>query len=393
MKNTTRTVKTAKTVRGKSLAIYILTAFILITCILTACAHAPGSSAEKGTEAAAGEVSSAWAVNALEGEEVSHADGADMENSIEEQDAKLLADCADVKIEKSIETPSGKVLLINAPIDVEGIERVSQYEYILQSVTEELRQKLFVAVFPMTASEAEYDERNDVWTLDIDPEIRNYWLYLISYSNGGATIPGEQIIVLENRYYNLYPFEDNRLEAVADSTVDYTLQEVTAMCGHIVDAITETNDFMVDYVHAYGTNGRRAYYKVVYKRILDGMPVTTFNNLSFLFDNNGVEKVWGSLFSVKEIGLKEPIMSAEEAVALLEEQAAFLDAEEDRMLVTRITLEYVTLMSSQGELLITPVWRFYLGEDEDERNFLCQKILAINAITGELIWEERGHTL
>ena len=50
-------------------------------------------------------------------------------------------------------------------------------------------------------------------------------------------------------------------------------------------------------------------------------------------------------------------------------------------------------MSSDGKILVTPVWRFLLGEGEDERNFLRQKILGIDAVTGELIWEERGNTL
>ena len=48
------------------------------------------------------------------------------------------------------------------------------------------------------------------------------------------------------------------------------------------------------------------------------------------------------------------------------------------------------VMSPDGKILVTPVWRFQLGEDEDRRNFLRQKILGIDAVTGELIWEERG---
>ena len=51
------------------------------------------------------------------------------------------------------------------------------------------------------------------------------------------------------------------------------------------------------------------------------------------------------------------------------------------------------IISDDGRILITPVWRFLLGKDEDERNFLRQKILGIDAVTGELIWEERGETM
>ena len=140
--------------------------------------------------------------------------------------------------------------------------------------------------------------------------------------------------------------------------------------------------------------GRRPYLKLVFKRMLDDMPVTTYNDLALLFDNNGIEKVSGSLFSVNEIGLDKKLLSPEEAVGKLQEQAAFLDFKgESHVTVTEITLEYVVVMSPDGKILVTPVWRFQLGEDEDGRNFLRQKILGIDAVTGELIWEERGHTL
>lgn len=62
-------------------------------------------------------------------------------------------------------------------------------------------------------------------------------------------------------------------------------------------------------------------------------------------------------------------------------------------MVSRITLEYIVVNSSGGKPLITPVWRFWLGSDGDERNFLRYKILAVDALTGDLIWEERGQTI
>ena len=68
-----------------------------------------------------------------------------------------------------------------------------------------------------------------------------------------------------------------------------------------------------------------------------------------------------------------------------------LDFEEnDQIMVSRITLEYIVANSSEGKTLITPVWRFWLGSDDDERNFLRHKILAVYALTGGLIWEEIG---
>lgn len=161
-----------------------------------------------------------------------------------------------------------------------------------------------------------------------------------------------------------------------------------------MESITDRDDYVVDYVQAYGNNGRRPYYKIVFKRMLDGMPVTAYNNWIFLFDNNGIERVTGSLFDMEEIGLEETILSLDEAVERLLEQASSIDLEEkSHMTVTRVTLEYVVVTTPTGRILATPVWRFWLGKDEDERNFFGHKILGIDAITGELIWEERGQTM
>lgn len=375
---------------------------LMIICFLTACAQTPNSEERNGVMVAAGGDSyhdnqenkeetedSPSVVEATEGDLTESID-----NSVEEEILKILVGCADVKIERTINAAGGSMLFIDADVNVDGIERVSQYEYELADITEEKRAALFESVFSELAETAVYDELNDVWTLDIDPEIRNYFLYQINHSNGGTTIPGEQIIVLENRYYNLYPFEDNRLASLSDSKVNITLDEVTAICGQVLESITDTDDYVVDYVQAYGNNGRRPYYKIVFKRILDGMPVTAYNNFIFLYDNNGIERLTGSLFSTKEIGLEETILSPEEAVNRLKEQAAFLNFDgESQVTVSKITLEYVVTITPAGKILATPVWRFWLGVDEDERCFFGHRILGIDAITGELILEERGQTM
>lgn len=331
------------------------------------------------------------------------------EKTPEEQSAEILTAAAGTKIERTIQRTDGKRLRIDAGVNTESVKGVSRYKYILQPITDEIRQSLFQSVFATRTSEMEYDERNDVWELRNSSQAGDYWLYQISFSNGGATIPGEEIIMLEYRYYDLYPFEDNRLKAVSDSKADVSADETAESCGKIVEALMEglrqatatateectqvAEEFAVDYIHAYGNSGRRPYYKIVFKRMLDGMPVTTYNNLSFLYDNEGLEKVWGSLFSVEEMGLESPILTVEEAVDSLERQAAYINFEEKTQIsVSEITPEYITLMTPTGDIQIVPVWRFRLGEDADERNFLREKILAINAVTGDLIWEERGNT-
>mgnify|MGYP001048532722 CR=1 FL=1 len=368
---------------------------VIISCFLVSCAQKPNVGERNGVRAATSEHEDTEEVQQQNTNEIiTNIPESISANSVTQRNLDIFANYEGTKIERVIDVLNKESLFIDAVIDVDGINRVSQYEYLTKDITEEVRANLFQSVFLDAADEAEYDELNDVWTLDIDPDIRNYFLYQVSYSNGGTTVSGEQIIILENRYYDLYPFEDNRLSAVSDSKVDVSIDAAIGICKRTVNAITNADNYVADCVQGYGNNGRRPYYKIVFRYTLDGMPVSGYNDLTFLFDNNGIEMVKGSLFSVKEIGLTKNILSPDEAVERLQEQADFLIFEdESQIMVSKVTLEYIVINSPEGKMLITPVWRFWLGNDEDERNFLCHKILAIDALTGELIWDERGHTM
>lgn len=48
------------------------------------------------------------------------------------------------------------------------------------------------------------------------------------------------------------------------------------------------------------------------------------------------------------------------------------------------------MISSEGTPEIVPVWRFWPGAEEAERCLMFERILAVNAISGEVIWEKRG---
>jgi len=368
---------------------------IIISCFLVSCAQKPNVEERNGIRVATADHENTDEVLQQNTDEIiTNIPKSSSDNSITQRNLEIFANYENKKIEQVIDVSNGTKLFIDADIDVDGINRVSQYEYLTKDITEEIRANLFRSVFLDAADKAEYDELNDVWTLDIDPNIRNYFLYQISYSNGGTTVSGEQILILENRYYDLYPFEDNRLSSISDSKIDISLDEVTDTCKQIVNSIASADNYVADYVQAYGNNGRRPYYKIVFQHTLDGMPVSAYNDLTFLFDNNGIEMVKGSLFSAKEIGLTESILSPDEAVRRLQEQGNFLNFEEEnQIMVSKITLEYIVINSPEGKVLITPVWRFWLGNDDDERNYFRQKILAIDALTGELIWDERGQTM
>lgn len=311
-----------------------------------------------------------------------------------EESLAIISDSDGQHIEMNLEIFAGNKLCIDAVVETDGITQVSKYNYVLVPVSDEFRQNLFAARFGDRVSEIEYDEPNNVWTLsNSSSSIADYYLYNTYYPMAGETVPGEESFSLEYRKVNLYPFDDNLLESVSNSTVALPLDEVISLCNQLVDAFANLEEYTVDYVHAYGTNGRRPYYKLVYKRVLDGIPVTGYNDLIFLVDSDGVEKVYGSIFGVEEVGLQEPIISAETAVAVLSSNIAQVSFGENEMLsIGKITLEYLVTKNMMSETSIIPVWRFWLGGSEDQMNLNRGKILAVDAVTGELIQGERGHT-
>lgn len=313
--------------------------------------------------------------------------------SVKEKNIEVITASNGQHITEEMSTPTGKTVFVDANVEANGITQVSKYNYKLVPISDQLRQNLFEAQFGDRASEFEYDELNNVWTLSNSSSVADYYLYNTYNPMAGETVPGEESFSLEYRKVDLYPFEDNLLESVSNSAVTLPLDEVISLCNQLVGAITNQEDYTVDYVHAYGANGRRPYYKLVYKRVLDGMPVTGYNDLIFLVDSDGIEKVYGSIFDVEEVELQEPIMSVEAAAAVLSGNIAQVSFGDNEMLsIGKITLEYLVTQNMMGEVSIIPVWRFWIGDTEDQMNLNRGKIFAVDAVTGELIQGERGHT-
>lgn len=357
---------------------------LLSTLLLTSCAKVPDATEKDGIVVATDE----YFVMA---EQYPQQDIPEI--SIEEQNTEMLLACAGRYIEQIMEMAEGKVLVINGYVCVEKIKTVNRYKYVLAPPTEKLRESLFVAYFGERAAEAEYDERNEVWTVANSTAVGDYYLYSIFNPHAGATVSGEMGFQIEYRDVNLYPFEDNLLESVFDSGSKYSIEEAIALCDDIVKNIVEFSDFKADYVHAYGTEGRRPYYKIVYKRILDNMPVTGYNDFCFLVDDKGIEKIYGSIYEVEEIPLKEPVLSVEEAVNILQSNSTLISSKEEEILsVGKITMEYIVVNNISGEVYVTPVWRFWLGSNDDQMNIMRGWILAVDAVTGEIVYEERGNS-
>ena len=98
--------------------------------------------------------------------------------------------------------------------------------------------------------------------------------------------------------------------------------------------------------------------------------------------------------------MKNPIISLDEAISILNGNASVLDMTNltlenfytDTIPVSSITLEYMVVKDMYGEPSIVPVWRFLIGSDSDEQSILGDRYIAVNALNGDLIVCRRRHT-
>lgn len=165
------------------------------------------------------------------------------------------------------------------------------------------------------------------------------------------------------------------------------------MCGTITDAIAPQNSYTADTVLPYGNQGRRPYYKIFFRRTADGMPIIGYNDLYFLVDSNGIQTISGALYGLTAQPLSSELLSLEDAVASLRENTSLIDFYgEDTLSVGAISLEYIVTLTETQEAVAIPAWRFQIGTNDNSLMINRRRVLAVNAVTGELIQGERGRS-
>ena len=302
-----------------------------------------------------------------------------------------------IKIEENISLNDNKQIVLDIDEIIKYPENVNTYKYEIKEVDDIVRTNLFSAIFGEKSSMAEYDERNRVWEIRNSSKVADYWLYSLSYTNGGVSIPGENSFVLEYRNVNLNPLESNQKNSLSDINVGISKESAITLCDKIINNLDSENEYKVDWIHVYGTkNGSNPFYWINYKKIIDEMPLTAYNDLYFFVDKNGVQKVYGTLYDIGE-GNNTNIITVEDAIKSLKDKSisistSKIDILKDTIYVKEIALEYLVTLDINGNPSITPVWRFKIGIDDDERNLYRDRILAINAINGEIIQERREKT-
>ena len=131
------------------------------------------------------------------------------------------------------------------------------------------------------------------------------------------------------------------------------------------------------------------------------MPVTTYQDLKFYIDSNGIQEASGALYTAGSSIMKNPIISLDEAISILNGNTSVLDLTNlnlenfytNTIPVTGIALEYMVVKDMYGEPSIVPVWRFLIGSDYDEQNILGDRYIAVNALNGDLIVCRRRNTI
>lgn len=298
------------------------------------------------------------------------------------------------QIQRDFSSNTGGVIVIDAVVDASFSGKIQQYEYTCLPITEILRNNLFVAYFGERAGEMKQTSQNpSAWILANSTAGGDYYKFTTVYPQAGSTIPGEESFSLEYRLVDLYPFDDNLLATVKQSTCVIAPEKAIDMCDQIMEQISKKDDYIVDYILAYGSNGRNPYYKICYKRHINGMPVTAYNDIYFLVDDSGIQKIFGSVYDITPKGDAGEFISVYTAVDILGrciDEINFRGA--DEMYIGRISLEYIVTCSFMGEIQVSPAWRFEIGKTDEELNTNRRTIVAVDAVSGELIQGRRGTT-
>ena len=326
--------------------------------------------------------------------------GSDMpqNDTVEGLNQDILAASAGTMVTQIIEISGGGIISINAQVDLEGISRVSCYKYIPMEFTEEIRRTVLEKMFPAESWDvngaAMYNEQKNSW--EFETPRKESWMYQIKDSQ----IPSEQIVNIERvdialdymRTSKISPIQILNEEDVMlfVEVTDSTPREIEQIGQGIIDSVTDAN-YLCNYIHICGEDSEHPYVKAVFKQTVDGMPVTVWHNFSTATSKGSPfpVKVWGTLYSMEDIGLDRAILTPMEAVAAIQEQIDSMQIQETQICITKISLEYLAAASSEEMPKIMPIWRFWIGNNEKERCIMCEHIFAVNAVNGELIWTNR----
>lgn len=371
---------------------------ILMSTMLLACAKTPTAASDEAS----------IAENAVPHENVNIPEAL----SLDEENAEILSNASGLDFHETVQRTDGKRIRLDAQVEVEAVERVDCYQYENMTITDQQKSDLLYAYLNNRASEGEDIYFNGIfqhWQLSNSSDPDDYYKYSTTqFLAGEHVLPQEDIFMLEYvpRNLALDPFDYNLLTSISESGMTTPIKNVIENCEALLTAVSGQGQYVVDYVHAYGQDECVPFYKVVFKQIKDGMTITSYNDLIFRVDDDGIEDFYGPVYGIGGSLLNSPILSVEQAVDVLKDNAmqisfdefgyfgsdgAFISLVGDELTVSSITLEYIVVNQADWTAQIVPAWRFNVGQTDDERNLLRDRVIAVNAVTGEIIQGRRSY--
>ena len=284
---------------------------------------------------------------------------------------------------------------IDAQVSTANVERVSLYEYIPVHISDDQRVSFLEAYFQERVGEVYHHTvgNSNCWLLLNDTEY-----YHFGYNRSPRYID-ESGFSLTNHKVGLVSVRNGMRDSLDD--VGFPLSDAFSQCDILIESLVGDIKYIPSIIRPISTAGPdgEGVYWIVYRKELDGMPVVANWDLKFFVTQDEVVKTVGTLYDVRELSLTENIISVEDALESLKKYAPLIDFEfleierffGDTVPVSEITFEYLVLPGyGDYNYVITPVWRFQLGETEEQRTIHRDKVIAINALTGELIAQYRG---
>ena len=316
--------------------------------------------------------------------------------SIDDYNMQIVRESNGKEITQTIVVDENHILQIDAIVNTSNVQRISNYAYIPAAITDEQRTALFEAYFGERADEVyhyTYGNANS-WKLKNENED-----YMFNYGREYGLIDAP-LFSLRNANIQTAPFPTNMHAQFSDANI--SLDDAYAKCNFILPSLVENKLYEPDWVRPFPlpeATDDKGYFWITYRQIIDGMPITADVDLRFFVSENEVIRVVGVLYETEELSFNQRIISAEDAFELLNANAELINVHNLDVItrdyfsniipISEICLEYKVMRNENG-YVISPIWRFVVGETDEQRLMYRDVIIAVDALTGEIIIETRG---
>mgnify|MGYP007089407302 FL=1 len=309
----------------------------------------------------------------------------------EKDPIEMIREYNGLQVTGEFQSAEGRTLRIDGTVQVNDTNKVGIYRYIPSTITDDMRQKIFNIYFGDRAKDVVcVDDNQDIWQLG-ETMSGDFYIYQTNFTMDSS---GDIVFNLSYRRPNLNYLDENLLSSIDDSKCSISLEDAKTECGDFLAALCEEETYEADVILAYGKEGALPFYKITCRRVLDGLPVISYNDFYFFVDDNGIERIRGGIYKFEETEKAKEytqVLSPEDAMKCLADYIEGINFyKSDILEIHNIRLEYAVEQQNGGEAYIIPVWRFEIGMDENEAVMNRYKILAVNIFTGSIIQEKRG---